>query len=125
MRLVISSLILLILDFIWIATFMGPAYKHMITKVQKSQMEIRKKYAFFAYTLMIIGLAIFVIPNVPKRSLSDSLVYGGSFGLLVYGIYDCTCAAVLKNWDENLAILDIIWGVFVYSAAAYLGSFSE
>ena len=122
MRLVKSSLILLILDFIWIATFMGPAYKHMIPKVQNSPMEIRKKYAFFAYTLMVLGLAMFVIPNVPKGSLADSLVYGGGFGLVVYGVYDCTCATALRDWDENLAIIDIIWGAFVYSAAAYLGS---
>jgi len=116
---------LLLLDFIWIGVFMGSAYKHMIPKIQKSPMKIRRKYVLFAYTLMVTGLSMFVIPNIRKRSLSDSLLYGGSFGLVVYGIYDFTSAAVLKNWDENLAIVDILWGGFVYTAAAYIGSFWE
>ena len=116
-------MVLVILDFIWIAVFMGRAYKHMIPDVQKSEMEIRKKYAVFSYTLMVLGLSMFVLPNVRKYSLTDSVKYGGTFGLVVYGIYDFTAAAVLDDWDENLALIDILWGSFVYTAAAYAGSF--
>jgi len=40
----------------------------------------------------------------------------------VYGIYDYTSASVLENWDHDLAMIDIIWGIFVYAIAAYIGS---
>ena len=124
MRTLISALVLLILDFIWIGLFMGPRYKKMIANVQKSPMTIRKKHALLAYTCMIVGLSIFVIPNVRKHSLSDSILYGGSCGLVLYGVYDFTAAAVLENWDESLAIIDILWGAFVYTISAFVGSFS-
>ena len=95
----------------------------MIQTVQNSLMEIRSKYAILAYALMVLGMCIFVVPNVKRRSIQDSILYGGSFGLVVYGIYDFTAAAVLHNWNESLAIIDVLWGIFVYSAAAYAGSF--
>tara|TARA_B100000963_G_C22308462_1_gene528942 strand:+ start:345 stop:659 length:315 start_codon:yes stop_codon:yes gene_type:complete len=104
---------------------MASKYEKMIPKIQKSPMEIRLKYAIFAYALMVLGLSMFVIPNVRLKNLYDSVVYGGSFGLILYGIYDYTSAAVLKDWDENLAIIDILWGSFVYTAASYIGSFGE
>ena len=102
---------------------MGSAYKNMIRRVQKSPMEVRLQHAFWAYALMIFGLSMFVIPNVRNRNLYDSVIYGGSFGLVLYGVYDFTAAAVLKDWDENLAMIDILWGSFVYTTAAYAGSF--
>ena len=37
-------------------------------------------------------------------------------------IYDFTAAAVLKDWDIKLALLDILWGSFVFFISAYIGS---
>ena len=88
-------------------------------------MEIRPLYAILSYALMAMGLSLFVLPNVRSGNISDSVFYGGSFGLIVYGIYDFTAAAVLRDWDVKLAILDVIWGITVYTAAAYAGSLFE
>ena len=78
----------------------------------------------FAYFLMLIGLNIFVIPNVRKSNLfSDSIKYGFLFGIVVYGIYDMTCAALFTKWDIKLAIIDILWGGFVFFISTYFGLF--
>ena len=45
---VVSTLILLVLDLIWLKTYMGPRYNTMINKIQGSEMKVNNIYAFFA-----------------------------------------------------------------------------
>ena len=114
-KIIISSLILLVLDFGWLGFFMGGQYHRMIPLIQGSKMIINYYYVVLAYILMIIGLQVFVIPNInPKKLLSSSLKYGFLFGIILYGVYDFTAGAVLKKWDFQLAIADILWGGIVY-----------
>lgn len=115
--------ILLLLDFMWIGLFMGKKYTRMISEVQGSDMEVKLPFVILAYLLMSIGLVVFVLPNIRKgNELKDSLMYGFTFGIVVYGIYDFTIGAVITNWDNKLAAVDILWGGFVYGITAYLAS---
>jgi len=121
---IISIIVLLILDIIWISLYMGKQYKKQINNIQNNVLTPKYTYAMFAYFLMTIGLIQFVIPNIKKENrLYDSFKYGFVFGLIVYGIYDFTCATIFKDWDIKLAFIDVIWGGFVYFIAAYIGSF--
>ena len=120
-KLIVSSILLLVLDFIWIGGYMGGEYKKMIRKIQGSDMQVNIIYAILSYVLMIIGLNFFVIPNINKDNLfNDSLKYGFLFGIVLFGVYDFTAGAVLKNWNLKLAILDILWGGTVYFLATFL-----
>jgi|TARA_X000000368_G_C22939116_1_gene671278 uncharacterized membrane protein len=101
---------------------MGSRYKIMIKDIQGSSMTTNILYAFIAYTLMVIGLNHFVLPNIDVNnvSLQDCLSYGFIFGIVLYGVYDFTIGAVLKKWDMKLAVTDVLWGGFVYFAASYI-----
>ena len=100
---------------------MGKRYNIMIPKIQGSKMETNMLYAFFSYLLMLIGLNVFVLPNLDMKNINiaDCLKYGFLFGIVVYGVYDFTAAAVIKNWDIQLALVDILWGGIVYFLACY------
>lgn len=120
-KLIVSSVLLLVLDLIWLKGYMGNEYKKMIRKIQGSDMHVNTVYAILSYALMIIGLNVFVIPNINKDNLLfDSLKYGFLFGIILYGVYDFTIGAVLKDWNINLAIVDVLWGGIVYFLATYL-----
>tara|TARA_B100000035_G_C20765804_1_gene450368 strand:+ start:255 stop:647 length:393 start_codon:yes stop_codon:yes gene_type:complete len=120
-KLIVSSVLLLVLDLIWLKGYMGNEYKKMIRKIQGSDMRVNTVYAILSYALMIIGLNVFVIPNINKDNLLfDSLKYGFLFGIILYGVYDFTIGAVLKDWNLNLAIVDVLWGGIVYFLATYL-----
>ena len=119
----VSAFTLLVLDFLWISVFMGNEYKRMIPDIQNGDMKIRPLYATLSYLLMIIGMIVFVTPQINEVSLKTALKYGGLFGMVVYGVYGFTAATVLKNWNITVAIVDILWGIVVYTAAAYAGSF--
>tara|TARA_B100000963_G_C22320815_1_gene534304 strand:- start:190 stop:582 length:393 start_codon:yes stop_codon:yes gene_type:complete len=122
---VVSSLILLVLDFMWLGGFMAPRYSVMIKNIQGSPMKANMLYAVFAYLLMIVGLQQFVLPNLDFKNITvkDCLKYGFVFGLVVYGVYDFTAGAVIKNWDMNLAFVDVLWGGTVYFLSCYLLKF--
>ena len=115
-----STLILLILDIIWIYFFMGPRYTTQIKQIQGSKMEVNKLSALMAYTLMVIGLQTFVLPKLKNDlSIKNCLSVSFVFGIILYGVYDFTCGAVFKDWNWNIAIMDVLWGGFVYFLATY------
>ena len=122
---VVSSLILLVLDFMWLGGFMAPRYSVMIKNIQGSPMKANMLYAVLSYLLMILGLQQFVLPNLDFKNITvkDCLKYGFVFGLVVYGVYDFTAGAVIKNWDMNLAFVDVLWGGTVYFLSCYLLKF--
>jgi len=123
MNTVLSIIILLVLDLLWIVFFMNNKYQTQVMDIQGSVMNINKLMAFAAYTLMVIGLVVFVIPNIRKEyRLKDSLLYGFLFGIIVYGVYDFTNHAIFDKWNTKLAFIDILWGGFVYFISSYIGS---
>lgn len=114
---------LLVLDFLWIFLFMGRKYSGLVSDIQGRQLSFNPYWALFAYGLMVLGLIFFVLPGIRHETrLEDSLRYGALFGFVVYGVYDATCGAIFAKWDIGLAILDILWGAFVYFSAAYVSS---
>lgn len=72
-----------------------------------------------AYALMVLGLCIFVLADA--TTVSEAVVRGSVFGLVLYGVYDATAAAVLHKWDRSLAAADVLWGMTVYTLAAVAG----
>ena len=120
---IVATIVLLVLDVLWVTLYMRNAYKKQVQDIQGTEMNSRLYLGFIAYFLMVVGLNMFVLPNIRKgHELVDSLKYGATFGLVVYGIYDMTAGAVFKNWDLKLATVDIIWGSFVFFISAYVGT---
>ena len=111
------SLTMLILDFIWLTMFMSKRYKVMIKDIQGEELKVKMIYAALVYLLMIIGQQVYIKPLI--KSKKDVLIYGGLFGLIVFGIYDLTAGAVIKKWDLKLAIIDILWGVFLFTVSSF------
>lgn len=116
-----ASAMLLSLDAMWITKYMGKKYSEMIPRIQLDQMNVRILYAIFAYILMIVGLNVFVLPNIGKRKFHDSLKYGFLYGMILYGVYNGTAAAVFRKWDIRLATIDTLWGGLVFFLSAYYG----
>jgi len=116
-----AIILLLLLDFGWLSLYMNKKYSEMILNIQGSKLVPRLEYAVMAYILMSLGLVIFVLPNINKNNvLQDSLKYAFLFGVILYGVYDFTAAAVFSKWDMKLAVIDILWGGFVYFITSYL-----
>lgn len=118
------AILMIICDIIWILLFMKPRYESQISNIQNQSLKVNYLYAFFAYILMLIGLFVYCIPNIDKKNkIKTSLIYGFLFGLILYGVYDFTAAAVIRNWDMKTAIYDMIWGALLFGGLCLLSSY--
>lgn len=113
-KILISLAALLILDILWLTYYMGPRYKIMIPIIQQSPMKVNYMSATIAYTFMAILLVQYVI-KYNFKILETFL-----FGICLYGVYDFTCGAVFTKWDFTLALIDVIWGGFVFAITKYI-----
>jgi len=68
--------------------------------------------AILSWLLITWGLLIFVISNPLVIDIWDALSMGMIFGLIVYGIYECTNQALLIKRNRTLVLTDIGRGMF-------------
>lgn len=95
---------MLILDMIFIS-LIKDKYSKMIQKIQNSPMKVRTISALLCYILLILGLNYFIL-NDPSKNLLDAFI----LGFVIYGVYDTTTFALIKDWDLKLAVIDSFWG---------------
>ena len=52
--------------------------------------------------------------------LSDGIKAAFFLGILVYGVYETTTLAILKNWSPTTALIDTTWGGTLFALSAYI-----
>lgn len=124
----ILSLLLIIIDSIWIYLNYN-MYNKTVKDIQGSDIKAKIHYAIIAYLLMLVSLLYIAIPfttsNINKNDsnskiLLKSILYGGSVGLSIYGIYNLTIISIFTKYPLKVVIIDSIWGTFLYSLMTYL-----
>lgn len=125
-KLLIISILMLIIDILWIGHFSKYFidYNKNFINVQKEDPKFRYIGGVFAYTAMLLGFTIFIYPKMKNSSspFIDSLIYGASFGAVVYGVYNGTNYFSFRNWNKKVAIVDTLWGSLLYFILAYLST---
>ena len=114
---ILFAVIFLILDIVWIqifSTMFGP----MIAKIQNAPMIVNKYAALAAYIVMIISYYFLIFNSSSPPSYFNAAI----LGFAIYGTYEFTNMTTFKNWDLNVLIIDISWGVFVSVFSLYLAN---
>ena len=88
---IIIGLIVLVLDFIAFKLFITAHFSKLVKQVQHSDMSVNYFGAGFAYLFITLTIYIFII----KGNLS--LLHAGLLGFFIYGIYETTNFAILKD----------------------------
>jgi uncharacterized membrane protein len=115
----LAIILLIIIDLLWLVPFSGPAYQKMIPRIQGgSKMEVNLYAGAIVYLLMAFVLVQYGLPSRGAKKFNFMKPF--LLGVCVYGVYDFTAAAVLKNWNIPLAIGDTIWGGILFTATAYV-----
>lgn len=117
-RLLIIFIIFLIIDLPWLFYFSGDLYTNVIKNIQGSSISFRPLSALVAYILLALGIRLFVIDKV--KTIGESIIYGGLFGLITYGIFDFTNIAIFEGWTYKVGIIDMIWGTIICSAVSLI-----
>lgn len=128
LKLYVSLLIsLLAVDFVWIGLVANRFYVREFGEMGRTKggkFDVIYWAAIGAYVLITLGLVLFVLPRVAADDpWWQAALYGAAFGLIVYGVYDCTNHATLKRWPMKLMAVDVAWGTFLSALGGVGGKF--
>lgn len=112
-EIVISGIILLIIDFIYLS-IMKNQFMELIEKIQGYKANIEIYAVILCYIFIIIGLNYFIIRR------RENIINAFLLGLIIYGVYETTNLALFKKWNLKLAIIDIIWGGILFALTTYI-----
>lgn len=109
----ISSIVFILLDFIYLQLIKNYFF-NQIKLVQGSEPKLNYLGAALCYVFLIIGINYFIIK--PNKSIYDAFL----LGLVIYGVYETTNYALLKNWSLFTVIIDTLWGGVLFAATTYI-----
>jgi uncharacterized membrane protein len=123
--------VMLILDAFWLGWFAQPLYSEFLRTINPTNPRhpIRIIPAVLSYLIMAITLTLLVIPLVKQTVTSSSsrfiqsFIYGGlGWGLTAYGIYNMTNLATIGVYPDWIVPYDVLWGIFLGTTTAFIGS---
>ena len=117
-NIIIAFFSFIILDFVWLGLVIKKFNMQMLSeigRIKDGQFDIMYAPALGAYVLMSLALVVFVVPKISgAESWLNVVLYGGLMGFVVYGIFDMTNMAILKNYPLLFAAVDMSWGTFAF-----------
>jgi uncharacterized membrane protein len=114
-----GALCFALLDGLWLGFVMAGYYRAQLAaigRIDGGRFAPDWSAALLVYVLLGLGLALFAVPRA--TSVGSAAAYGALFGLIVYGVYDFTNVATLRQYPLQLALVDVAWG----AAASALGT---
>lgn len=110
---------MLIMDAVWIGNVALPLYQRTLKAgvTQNNTVNIAIA-AVLVYGVIVLGLMVFAASLVRESSwLSDSLFWGGLYGLVTYTIFSGTNLAIFQDWTLLLLATDSLWGVVLCASS--------
>jgi uncharacterized membrane protein len=102
-HIILTGLIMLLLDTIYLSTFSG-FYNNLIKSIQGKKIQFKISGAVLCYLFLIFGLCYFILDK--RRPIKDAFL----LGIVIYSVYETTNYATLDNWTMQAVLLDTFWG---------------
>ena len=102
------SLIMLVLDTLYLSTIGGTPFLKMVENIQNQPATVNYMYATVVYFFMILGFYYFVV----KKKFSNAEAF--MLGVLIYGVFDFTNIALFSNYKLTIALQDTLWGGILF-----------
>jgi uncharacterized membrane protein len=113
----IALLIFLVMDALWLGVVARNFYMSRIGDLILDQP--RWGVAAIFYAIYIAGLVYFAISvGMAERSWQVAALNGALFGFFAYLTYNGTNLAVMRGYDDVVAVVDTLWGASVGAVVA-------
>ena len=109
----ISSIVMLILDFFYLSNS-GPSFNKIVKKIQGEEIKFKLNGAIVCYIALVFSLNYFVINK--KKNIQDAFI----LGVCIYTVYESTNHAIFKEWNGLPIYIDSVWGGILFSLTTYL-----
>lgn len=120
---ILSLPILLAVDMAWIVPHLS-MYTEATQAVQGgAPVEVRKVWAAASYACLWVALVAFVLPAFPEGApwtLRDLFMKATLLGLVLYGVYNFTSLALLKDYSIHVAMKDTLWGGALFTIVTWI-----
>lgn len=104
----LSFLLLNILDYGYLLLNKAKISSY-ITNIQLEPIQFKYSYLFASYVLISYAIALFTIPKIrDDHILKDSIYYGLSLGIVIFGVSNLHNLALFKKQDKYLIYSDIM-----------------
>lgn len=113
----IKNIILLAIIFVLVDSgflyLMSNNFQTMIKKIQGSPLEMKLIPTIACYIILVSSLYYFIVYK--KGSYLDAFL----LGFFIYGVYETTNMAILKDWSPKVGLIDLLWGGFLFLISSY------
>lgn len=106
------------MDFIFLNLLMKGFYDKQLASFPRT---LRLWSGLIAWALIALGTVILVVPRA--QALPSALIYGALFGIVLYGVYDFSNYAILKNYTLAMTLVDWAWGIFLCTLTSVFAFF--
>ena len=108
-----SAIIFISIDFVYLNVMKG-YFNNQIQSVQGSKIKVNYLGAALCYIFLIAGINYFIIK--PRKSVNEAFL----LGIVIYGVYETTNYALLKDWSILSVIIDTLWGGLLFASTTYI-----
>lgn len=109
-RFILVSVIVLVIDLLWLSLFLGNYFGDMVNNIQGENMVVNKFIAFLSYLCIITSIYYFIVMKDNGEMYLDAFL----LGIFIYGIFEFTSGAIFKKWNKLPLLIDTLWGGFLY-----------
>jgi uncharacterized membrane protein len=109
----VSAIVFITTDFVYL-NVIKDYFNNQIKLVQGSEPKVNYLGVALCYIFLIAGINYFIIK--PRKSVNDAFL----LGIVIYGVYETTNYALLKNWSIFTVIIDTLWGGLLFAFTTYI-----
>jgi len=106
-RYIIMCVIFVLIDSLYLK-LVSSVFNKQIKLIQGTKIKLDIPSTILCYLFLTLGFYYFLI-NKKSNKLDAFLL-----GLFIYGVYETTNKAILKDWKWETVILDTIWGGILF-----------
>lgn len=118
-----TGMTFLVVDAVWLTVMGNVLYRPLLGDKLGPGFNLAPGIIF--YLIYIAGIVYFAVaPALEGGGLAKAALNGAVLGLVAYATYDLTNHATLRDWPLAVTLADILWGIFVTTAAASAGFFA-
>jgi uncharacterized membrane protein len=109
----VSAIIFITTDFVYL-NVIKDYFLNQIKLVQGSEPKVNFLGVALCYIFLVAGINYFIIK--PRKSVNDAFL----LGIVIYGVYETTNYALLKNWSIFTVFIDTLWGGLLFAFTTYI-----
>ncbi len=122
---VIAFAVFVITDSLWLGLVAKSMYFDAYgpwLRLTNGELQLTWWAAALVYVLFTLSVVFFIAP-LAGENLRQAAAYGALLGCIIYGVYNFTLLAIMKDWPIKAGLIDWAWGTFLYAWSATITLF--